>query len=131
MFAVAPTTSRTNSTNATSATMTTNVSNTVPPITIALTARASMTTAEARRTGRSAFLRGAVSTSAIAPLPPRKFRKRIGQVLGGEIGPQHIGEDHFRICALPQQEVREPQFPARADKQVERREVAAVAMPFN
>src|SRR5690606_34753476 len=105
-----------------------NRSSAVPPRTSATVARISMTAAEASLMGKSAR-RTAPGTGteaplvwglspAKAPLPHCETGQRLLEMAWREIRPQHVGEPHFRVGRLPQQEVRQPHFARGADQQI-------------
>jgi hypothetical protein len=58
----------------------------------------------------------------------REFRQRLAQGDRREIRPQHIGEPHFGIGRLPQQEIRQPDFARGADQQIERRQAGGIEL---
>ncbi len=56
--------------------------------------------------------------AAKAAVPQAELIEGPGKYLVGEIGPEFIDENKFRIGALPQQEIRNALFAAGADEQV-------------
>src|SRR5262249_13660760 len=53
-----------------------------------------------------------------AAVPPLKVGHGLKEVPPPEIGPQEIGDPELRIGYLPEQEIGEPHFAARADQEI-------------
>ena len=59
----------------------------------------------------------------------RTLEHRSHQIVFRKIGPLDVGHDEFRIGGLIEQKVGEPPFAARADQQIELRQVRRVQIP--
>src|SRR5882672_5117269 len=57
--------------------------------------------------------------TAEAALATVEIRDRRGQIGGVEIGPQRVDEAELSVGGLPQQEIRQPLFSARADEEID------------
>ena len=78
-----------------------------------------------RRAGQAADRQD--RSSAAEPSPAgRVQRKRFGEGVLVEIGPQDVEEQQFGIGRLPQQEIAQADLARRADEQVERRQVGGL-----
>src|SRR5690606_14787395 len=73
--------------------------------------------ATAVRTARSQR-NSALEDAAKSPFAYRVLAKRLGQMVGGELGPVARHEHQFAVGCLPGQEIRHPQFAAGAYHQV-------------
>src|SRR5262245_36004554 len=76
-----------------------------------------------RPPGRASRCRAGSAGAAKTAFPALELTEREQQVLFREVRPQDVGEVELGVCELPEQEVADALFPARADEEVGLREV--------
>src|ERR1041385_4551917 len=65
--------------------------------------------------GRSLYLS---EDAAVATVAFSKILDRFEEILLREVGPQLLGDVHFRVGKLPEKKIREPHFAGSADQQI-------------